>query len=333
MRTSRQLLLATLPFAKEQRWRSWWHLGTTVAVMAAATAVNLSEIHWALRIPTCLIAGLTLVRFFVLYHDHQHGSILSKSRFANLVMTSYGLLFLNPGSVWRRSHNHHHANNSRTTGPNVGSFPLMTVDGYQAAPPAQRWAYFIQRHTLTIACGYLTVFMFRMCLFPLFVNPRRHLDAALSVAVHGLLLLGVSLGGADDLLLAVLFPCILGSAVGAYLFYAQHNFPAVQLRLGSDWDMVSAALRSSSYFRMNPVMHWFTGNIGYHHVHHLNSHIPFYRLPEAMAALSELQNPGQTTFHPADVRACLRLKLWDPQTGQLVPWTGGQERGEARRAS
>ena len=74
---------------------------------------------------------------------------------------------------------------------------------------------------------------------------------------------------------------------------------------------------------MGPVMHWFTGNIGYHHVHHLNARIPFYRLPEAMAALEELQSPGTTSLKPRDIIACLRLKLWSPEKAKLVTFTGG----------
>ena len=107
--------------------------------------------------------------------------------------------------------------------------------------------------------------------------------------------------------------------MGAYLFYAQHNFPGVQFRNRDEWNYVFAALQSSSYIRMSPVMNWFTGNIGYHHVHHLNALIPFYRLPEAMAELEELQEPLTTSLRPRDVFRCLQLKLWETDTQTLVP--------------
>jgi acyl-lipid omega-6 desaturase (Delta-12 desaturase) len=122
------------------------------------------------------------------------------------------------------------------------------------------------------------------------------------------------------MLLAGIIPCAFSSAVGAYLFFAQPTFPGARLRPGRDWDYVYAALHSSSHIRMGRVMRWFMGNIGYHHVHHLNSKIPFYRLTEAMAAITELQSPVTTSLHPRDVSACLRLKLWDPVTEQHVPW-------------
>lgn len=291
-----------------------------MAVFAGLTLVTSSEIPWTYRLPLSLAAGLTLVRFFVLYHDHEHGTILSKSRLAKMIMFGVGVVLLNPPSVWRRSHGHHHVNNSRGFGKNVGSFPLLTVDAFSKASRWEQWCYAAQRHPLAIACGYFTVFCVGMCVAPLLANPRRHLDAAFSVLCHGLLLVLIGSNDWDDLWLVAVIPCALASAVGAYLFYAQHNFPGVALHGSGEWDHVSAALESSSYIPMNPVMCWFTGNIGYHHVHHLNAHIPFYRLPEAMAAIAELQSPVETTLCVRDIRDCLCLKLWDSVHQQLVPW-------------
>jgi omega-6 fatty acid desaturase (delta-12 desaturase) len=108
---------------------------------------------------------------------------------------------------------------------------------------------------------------------------------------------------------------------GSYLFFAQHNFPGVWLASHREWSYVNSALHSSSYLCTGRVMSWFTGNIGYHHVHHLNAKIPFYRLPEAMAALEELQSPPTTSLSLRDIAACLRLKLWDPAAGRLVNWS------------
>ena len=120
------------------------------------------------------------------------------------------------------------------------------------------------------------------------------------------------------LILGMLVPMAIITCLGSYLFYAQHNFPGVIRFRGDQWDHVHAALQSSSFMRMGRLMDWFTGNIGYHHVHHLNAKIPFYRLSEAMAGLPELQSPVVTTLHPIDVVRCLRLKLWDPSTDRLV---------------
>ena len=106
--------------------------------------------------------------------------------------------------------------------------------------------------------------------------------------------------------------------LGAYLFYAQHNFPNVKFKNNVEWSYAHAALESSSYMAMNPFLNWVTANIGYHHVHHLNARIPFYRLPEAMASIPELQQANVTTLKPSEIIRCLRLKLWDPEQNRMI---------------
>ena len=119
-------------------------------------------------------------------------------------------------------------------------------------------------------------------------------------------------------LLSLFLPFFISSAIGAYLFYAQHNFPEVTFADNADWKYEGAALDSSSFMVMNPFLKWCTANISYHHIHHLNSRIPFYRLPEAMEGIPELQNPRTTSFTPAGIAACFRLKVWDPESGSMI---------------
>lgn len=231
-------------------------------------------------------------------------------------MWLFGLSVLTPPSVWKRSHDHHHKNNAKMFGANIGSFPVMLADTYRCASRRERAFYVLSRHPLTIALGYISVFFLGMCVRPFFVN--RRFDCVLSVVLH-LSIAGVLLGlGVDMLLLGLVVPMTISAGLGAYLFYAQHNYPGVEMRERASWDFVFAALRSSSFIRMSRVMHWFTGNIGYHHVHHLNFRIPFYRLPEAMAAIEELQSPVTTSLSPRDMFACLRLDVWDPVRNRLL---------------
>jgi omega-6 fatty acid desaturase (delta-12 desaturase) len=154
------------------------------------------------------------------------------------------------------------------------------------------------------------------------LNPRKHADAALAFVLHAALVAALAYYDAATLVLAVMLPFAIAMALGSYLFYAQHNFPDVKLCDEADWSYVHAALHSSSFIRMGRLMRWFTGNIGYHHVHHLNARIPFYRLPEAMAGIAELQSPGATSLECRDVLACLRLKLWDRRKNRLVSFQG-----------
>ena len=121
-----------------------------------------------------------------------------------------------------------------------------------------------------------------------------------------------------------LLPFAIAAASGAYLFFVQHNFVGLHILPVEEWSHFRAALESSSYLRLGPIMNWFTGNIGYHHVHHLNSLIPCYRLPEAMAAIPELQSPVVTTLRPRDMITCLRLSLWDVPSQRLVTYPEGR---------
>ncbi|MDX1945351.1 MAG: fatty acid desaturase [Pirellulaceae bacterium] len=321
MRSAKELVVASRKFAREQRWRSWWCLWSTLGLLATLMALAANDDWaWPVRIACGFLGGLTLVRLFTIFHDQQHGTILRGSLLADIVMRAFGLLCLTPASVWKSSHDLHHQHNSREFNPNIGSFPLMTVAGYASASFPQRLGYRLSRHPLTLALGYLTVFACKMCLIPLFTDPRRHWDCALAIVCH--------LGFAwfvfrdwDGILLGWVLPLAVGCSVGSYLFFAQHNFPGVRLVPQENWNYVNSALHSSSYLSTGPVLRWFTGNIGYHHVHHLNAKIPFYRLPEAMAALQELQSPPTTSLSLRDIAACLRLKLWDPAAGRLVNWS------------
>jgi acyl-lipid omega-6 desaturase (Delta-12 desaturase) len=312
-------LIASKEFAHEHRWRSWWHLYSTLLVFLALIAFAVSPAPLLLRMLSSLTAGLVCVRLFIIFHDYQHRAILRNSRWAGGLLWVYGILTLNPPSVWNRSHGHHHRHNSKLVGTNIGSYPVMSKIAYGQATPWERVCYAASRHPLTIACGYLAIFFWGMSLRPFLQHPRKHWDGGVAVATQLLLLAALfTLCGVQVLLLGMLIPIFVACMIGAYLFYAQHNFPEAKLSTRSEWSYVEAALRSSSYTRMGPLMNWFTGNIGFHHVHHLNALIPFYRLPEAMAALDELQSPAQTSLHPGDIAACLRLKLWDTDRQRFV---------------
>jgi omega-6 fatty acid desaturase (delta-12 desaturase) len=192
---------------------------------------------------------------------------------------------------------------------------------HEMTPAQKRW-YVFARHPLTMMFGYFTVFAAGMCVAAFLREPRTHWQGPTALLAHGLVIAAVwTLFGPLAVLLTVVLPLFVACGVGSYLFYAQHNFPECELRSREAWNYHHAALEASSMFDMPAILHWFTGNIGYHHVHHLNHQIPFYRLPEAMAAIPELQSPGRTSWSPADVRECLSLKLWDPDRSRLVGWT------------
>ncbi|MDO9280276.1 MAG: fatty acid desaturase [Pseudomonadota bacterium] len=318
MRMGPELVRASSPYAREERGRSWSLLAITLAVYGSFVAMAAAAPIWPLRLLGSVLAGLTIVRLFIFFHDYAHGAIL-QSRAGKAVMPLIGYWTLSAPSVWRQTHDYHHKNTAKIVGASIGSYPIVTVDMWRLMTPGQRRDYRLVRHPLNMMFGYVTVFILGMCGAAFLRAPRVHWHGLLSLVIHfGIMGLVGALYGADVAVFAVLIPQFLASGLGSYLFYAQHNFPSMQLRGRRDWEYSFAALHSSSMFDMGPVLHWFTGNIGYHHVHHLNHRIPFYRLPEAMAALPELQDPGRTSWRPSDVMACLRLKVWDPAKGRMV---------------
>lgn len=241
-------------------------------------------------------------------------------------MWVFGILILSPSSVWRGSHNHHHNHNSKLRGSHIGSFPIMTKANYLKAPRATRVKYLFMRHPLTILFGYIFVFLHGMCLYPSLTKLRQHYDGLIAFVVHILAAVAITwYFGWLALLLTLIIPHFIACAVGSYLFYAQHNFPSVSFSDKAGWSYDKAALESSSFLVTGPLIAWFTANIGYHHIHHLNARIPFYRLPEAGAAIPELQTPKTTSLRPIEIVRCLRLKVWDTEAQRMVSLRGLRE--------
>ena len=322
MKTARRggpLIQATRPFAKEDPSRTWKLFASTIAVAVAGVAVASWPGAGPVRWMASVLLGLVAVRIFIFYHDCLHGAIWRRSKAGHGLMAAFGMYVLTAPSVWKQTHNYHHAHNAKMVGSGIGSFPTLTLRMYRALTPLQRVAYRASRHWLTILFGYFTVFFIGMAIRPLLRNPKKHWDAGLALVIHCLLwVILIQTGGLELALLLVGIPCFVACGLGSYLFYAQHNYTQMQLRDRSEWNYTDAALDSSSMMEMSPLMHWFTGNIGYHHVHHLNPAIPFYRLEEAMNEVPELQNPGKTSLHPSEVAGCVRLLLWDAQERRML---------------
>jgi acyl-lipid omega-6 desaturase (Delta-12 desaturase) len=319
-----ELVAVTRAFASEDRARSIWYVVSTFAALAAATAVAAAAPWLPVRIAGSVLAGLLIVRAFILAHDFQHGALLRKSKVGRAIFFVYGLLVLTPPRVWRQTHNYHHAHTAKIVGAQIGSFPVMTVEMWRRAPKSKRVAYTVARHPLMIVFGYVTIFLLGMCLSAFLRDPKENWDSAAALVVHAALVTLITyFFGVQMTLLVLCGPLFIACALGSYLFYAQHNFPGVHMQPRQTWTFARAAVESSSYMRCGPIMSYFTGEIGLHHVHHLNAAIPFYRLREAMAAIPELQIEPQTSLSPRDIWACLRLKLWDPQSGRMVEFPKG----------
>lgn len=319
MLTGKELILATKPFAKEDRNKSWLYLLSTFLILIGLLGIILfTGILW-LQVPASIAYSFVLVRMFIIYHDFLHHTILHRSRIANAIMTAFGLYILAPKSIWKRSHDYHHQHNSKLFSASIGSYPIVTKAKFITMSKGEKRAYLAIRHPLTIFSAYFTMFIYGMCITSFISAPKRHADSLVALILHVIISAVVFIFlGWHIWLLAFFIPFFISSAVGAYLFYAQHNFPGVHFASNKDWAYEKAALDSSSYMTMGALMNWLTGNIGYHHIHHLNSRIPFYRLPETMNSIKELQNPKKTSLDFKDIRDCLRLKIWDAEANRMI---------------
>ena len=321
LRIGRNLINATVPFAEEPVRASWWRIGSTFAMLAAAlTGAGLAP-WWPLQLLFSLLASLLMVRAFITYHDYMHRAILSRSRTAWILFRVYSALALTPPRSWKKSHNYHHGHVGQLSSSSIGAFPIMTTRMWAEASWGERTSYRVIRHPLTVLTGYITIFFFSITLLPLLKDPARHWDSFLALVGHATLIAALWVfGGFETAFFVVLLPMTIASALGSYLFFAQHSFKRMHILSTQAWSFYRAAMESSSYMRLNKVMQWFTGNIGFHHIHHLNVRIPFYRLPEAMAAIPELQSPVTTTLSPRDIRDCFRCCLWDEDRQRVVTY-------------
>lgn len=318
-RTGRELVAAVKPYAAEVRSTSWWVLWSTLTIVVGLMMIAGLAPWWPVSLVASVVAGLALVRLFIVYHDYIHGSILRGSRLAKVVMYGFGLLMMTPPNSWRRYHNRHHNHVGIIDGPEEGGFPTMTTRSWREASRGKRFVYRFSRHPLIMLTAGLTIFFFSVTVMPFVRAPRVHWDSVLSVLSFGALtsLVGLLLGW-DAACFAILLPYAVGAAVGAYIFYVQHNFEGMEILPREEWTLEQAALRSSGYLKTGPVMEWFTGAIGYHHIHHLNRLIPFYRLREAMDNVPELQEGIVSTLHPRDIWRSFQLQLWDEEQKRMV---------------
>jgi len=313
------LIRETQKFAHDFPLRSWAELAVSFPPFIFSVWMSAqSELSFVWRFLASVIAGLVMMRIFVIYHDYQHGAILRESKLAKIVMPILGTLLLRSPYDWRRSHNYHHQHNCQFESSEVGSFKLMSVAEYQAMSPKSQLIYRIIRNPLVIVFGYITCFLLEAVKKLFFKDNNLKIQSAIALTTH------IAIGyfawtlGADVFLFSFFLPFLITCATGVYLFYIQHNFPTATFRNGDSWSHEYAALNSSSMMVSGPIFRWFSANIGYHHIHHLNHRIPFYRLPEAMNAIPELQNPKKVNLSPSMVFHCLKLKLWDEKSQKLV---------------
>ena len=264
-------------------------------------------------------AGL-LVRLFMIQHDCGHGSFLPSKPANDWIGRAIGVLTMTPYDHWRRSHAIHHATSGNLDRRGIGDIDTLTVREYFARNWRDKLGYRLYRHPLVMfGVGPLYLFLIENRLPFGFMRKgampwlsTMTTNAGILVAA-GLVIWGAGLAP----FLTVLLPIImLGATAGVWLFYVQHQFEGTTWEPSARWSQPEAALHGSSLYELPPPLDWFSGNIGVHHVHHLSSGIPFYRLPEVLRDHPALGEVGRVRLR--DSLACVQLALWDEDQRRMV---------------
>jgi omega-6 fatty acid desaturase (delta-12 desaturase) len=265
-------------------------------------------------------AGGFLVRLFLIQHDCGHGSFFRDRRSNDFVGRMLGVLTLTPYGYWRRTHAVHHATTGNLDRRGIGDVTVLTVAEYRSLRRWRRVAYRLMRHPLVLlGLGpfYLFVLKYRLPV-GLMQEGRGPWISTLGtdLAIAGVIVAAGVTVGFGSLLLVQLPVTLIAGSIGVWLFYVQHQFADAYWAREDEWSFYTGALLGSTHYELPAVLRWLTANIGIHHVHHLASRIPSYRLSEALADHPELRPVGRLTFRES--LRCFRLALWDEEAKRLV---------------
>ena len=312
-------------YARPSVFRSCFQLVNTFVPFCLLWYVmwrSLDYPYWTtllLAIPTSFL----MMRLFIIQHDCGHGSFFGSRRANNSVGFALGVLSLMPYEYWRRTHAIHHATHGDLERRGFGDIDTRTVREYLALSRGKRIGYRLVRNPFVLlAFGPIYQFMLKHRL-PLDL-PRSWKREWKSIHMTNLALLAITLVmwqtiGLIPFLLVQLPIFLISGSLGIWMFYVQHQFEGAYWEEGEDWSFHAAAMEGSSYYDLPAVLHWLTGNIGVHHVHHLCCHIPNYRLLRCVAENPELEEVPRLTLWKS--LGCLRLKLWDEDLRRLVSFT------------
>jgi omega-6 fatty acid desaturase (delta-12 desaturase) len=291
-----------------------------LAVLWALASISLHFGYWWFSLLLAIPAAGFLVRLFMIQHDCGHGSFF-RHRLANdWVGRVLGVLTLTPYDFWRRSHASHHASSGNLDRRGMGDIDTLTVREYRARSFLGRLQYRLYRHPLVmfgIGPAYLFFVRHRLPAGLMRAGWRQWLSTMLTnLAIAAIIASLIWFLGIGPVLLVQVPVMFLAACIGVWLFYVQHQFEETYWEHSKGWSLQEAALHGSSHYDLPPVLRWFTANIGVHHVHHLCSRIPYYRLPSVLRDYPELNDVSRLTL--MESFRCVRLVLWDESKRKLV---------------
>ncbi|MHB0953831.1 MAG: fatty acid desaturase [Allorhizobium sp.] len=302
--------------------RSTFELVVTAIPFALFWAASWAAVHYGYWLGLILIipAAGFLLRLFMIQHDCGHGAFFGRRSMDDWTGRVLGVLTLTPYDYWRRAHAEHHASAGNLDERGVGDITTLTVAEYNALSPRGKLGYRLYRHPLVmfgIGPAWLFLFKQRLPFGMMRSGPLPWISTMatnLAVAVIAALLIWAI--GLVPFLTVHLPIVLLAGAIGIWLFYVQHQFEETHWSKPPEWQFQEAALHGASHYDLPPVLRWMTGNIGIHHVHHLASRVPYYRLPEVLRDYPELGDLGRITL--MDSLRLVKLVLWDEKSRRMI---------------
>ncbi|MCF7687693.1 MAG: fatty acid desaturase [Cephaloticoccus sp.] len=309
-----------LEYQKPSLWRAVWQLTNSIGLYALLWYLayrSLTVSHWLSLLFATLAAGV-LLRVFIIFHDCGHGSFFKSKTANDVVGFITGLLTLTPYHHWRWEHSVHHATSGNLDKRGMGDIWTLTLQEYLNGSRWLRLQYKLARNPIIL---FVVAPLFVFVVYQRFPDRNANSRERWSVYWMNLAIVGVAVGmsawmGFQTYLVIQLFITAVASGAGIWMFYVQHQFDDTHWERGEEWDYTAAALRGSSFYKLPKILQWFTGNIGFHHIHHLSSRIPNYNLARCHRELSVMQEVKPITMWSS--LKSLSLRLWDEEQKRLV---------------
>jgi len=322
----RALRRLVAPFARPDHRKAWGQLANTAIPFVALWALMAQSVvhgwHYGWTLLLAVPTSCFFIRMFIIQHDCGHGSFFANRKLDHVVGAAIGVVTLFPYGYWKKTHAIHHATSGNLDRREFGDVETLTVAEYQGLSPMRRLGYRLYRSApVLFLVGPIYQFVLKHR-FPFdipFAWKREWASVLwnnLAIALVGWAL--VDAIGWKALVLTELPVLMIAGGAGVFLFYVQHQFEDAYWERQEEWDADEAAVRGSSFFDLPHWLHWLTGNIGYHHIHHLASKIPNYRLRECFESNPLLQKAPRLSIRESF--RCARLKLWDEAARRLVPF-------------
>ncbi len=300
--------------------RALWQLADTLGPLVVLWGLMYWSlgVSWWLTLPLAVLAGLFLVRVFIFFHDCGHGSFFKSRRVNDVVGFITGLLCFTPYHHWRWEHAVHHATSGHLEKRGTGDIWTMTVREYQAASPRRKFIYRVARNPLVLFVIAPVLLFLVYQRFPKRKAGKRErqsvhwMNLAIVIMVAGM---SAIFGFKNYLIIQVVISAV-GGSMGVWMFYVQHQYEDAYWEHGDEWDYTAAALQGSSFYKLPRILQWFTGNIGFHHIHHLSARIPNYNLERCHRAQPMFQEVKPLTLLSS--MKCLTFRLWDEQRKKMI---------------